>query len=253
MDLTSFVSGLCGGIVGTVMSHPFDTLRVRYQNDEKIKAQNIIKYTSQLIQQEKFRTLWRGLSSPIIGIGLEKCLVFGFYDNVKKINYFNSPILNSMTAGLISGVICTSVVTPVERIKILKQDKKIITRSILTPSQLYKGWTATLVREVPGYGIYFMTYDTLKTSNILQDNYLRTPLFGAISGIMAWIFIYPSDPIKTKMQSNSEKFLEATNNIYKTYGIKGFYRGFSLAIIRAGILHAGVFMGYECVMKLLQK
>lgn len=29
---------------------------------------------------------------------------------------------------------------------------------------IYNGWTATLFREVPGYGFYFLSYENIKSN-----------------------------------------------------------------------------------------
>ena len=142
----------------------------------------------------------RGVIYPVISIGLEKCLVFGLYDNIKKINCFGNALPNYIFAGLFSGFMCTAVITSVEKIKIL-QDTKII----LSLSQLYKELLSTSIKKIPGYGIYFITYDVLKASGALQDSYFRIPLFGAVSGILASMIITLSDPIKTTMQPKIEK------------------------------------------------
>lgn len=88
---------------------------------------------------------------------------------------------------------------------------------------------------MPGFALYFSTYERLNDycKNI---NTLVTPkhhfVFGAISGTMAWAFIYPQDMIKTRMQAyNGSKTLTISNicyTIFKTHGIKGFFRGFHL-------------------------
>jgi hypothetical protein len=85
---------------------------------------------------------------------------------------------------------------------------------------------------------------------------VKTFGFGSISGITSWIFIYPSDLIKTRYQAVKESNIinsipSVIKNIYGREGLRGFYRGFSLAIMRAIPLHGGVFLGYEYSKKML--
>jgi len=98
----------------------------------------------------------------------------------------------------------TIVVTPVDRLKINYQNRELKIQNIesfkkiLAPKNLYKGFIPTIFRETPGFGIYFSTYNYLTDNFNSTNNNGKTFLFGALSGLNAWIFIYPSNLIKTK-------------------------------------------------------
>jgi solute carrier family 25 carnitine/acylcarnitine transporter 20/29 len=172
---------------------------------------------------------------------LEKSIVFGFYEKMKILGY------NDFISGLVGGFISTIIVTPIDRLKINYQNKTSI-----KITNLYKGFTPTIFRETPGFGIYFSTYNYLN-KNYNSNNYLwNNFIFGSISGLTSWIFIYPSDLIKTKYQSsNNISLINVIKNIYynKNKGFINFYNGFNLAIMRAMPLHGGVFLGYEMAKK----
>jgi solute carrier family 25 carnitine/acylcarnitine transporter 20/29 len=234
-----FIYGLCGGFTGTILSHPFDTVKTRIQTNTVSTIRDAIK----------MKSLYAGLTAPLIGIMFEKSIVFGFYDKSKQYGF------NNFTSGLIGGFMSTVVVTPIDRIKISYQNKEK-----LNIRNLYKGFTPTIFRETPGFGIYFYTYNKLKERFNGTESAPKTFLFGAISGLSAWIFIYPSDLIKTNYQStqNGNKTLSQTikaiignnnpnNSILKSF--KNLYKGFNLAIMRAMPLHGGVFLGYELAKK----
>ena len=235
-----FASGLIGGVVGTIISHPADTIKTRIQSGS----------ASTLYQSIKMGNMYRGVSAPLFGIGFEKLIVFGFYGECKKRG------LSDGLSGLVGGFAATLVVVPVDRIKIIMQNKEQITRNVFMPKSLYKGFSITLFRETPGFGIYFTTYNKL-TDNFNKEKTLpKSFVFGSLSGLTAWIFIYPSDLIKTRYQAVRETCGDNTvnkviANIYKTDGMRGFYRGFHFAIMRALPLHGGVFLGYEYSKKYL--
>ena len=79
------------------------------------------------------------------------------------------------------------------------------------------------------------------------DNFV----IGGLCGMSSWIFIYPQDKIKTIIQnaSGNKKILNVYNEIKLNEGFRGFYRGFSLCLMRAIPLHAGVFLGNDIVQK----
>jgi solute carrier family 25 carnitine/acylcarnitine transporter 20/29 len=254
---------MIGGFVGTVFSHPFDTIKTRIQSGKARNFKQALsltptnQYKGTLTPLHKLfaicpfltvRDLYRGVSAPLFGIGFEKLIVFGFYGECKKLGFGDG------FSGLVGGFASTLVVVPVDRIKIIMQNKEAVTRNCFSLSSLYKGFSITLFRETPGFGIYFTTYNKLANNFNQEKNLFKSFVFGSASGLTSWVFIYPSDLIKTKyqaIQNNSNiTICQVIKNIYLQDGPKGFYRGFSFAIMRALPLHGGVFLGYEYSKKI---
>ena len=235
----NYIKGALSGMFGILLSQPVDAIKTHYQVNKNIK----FNYS--------FKNFYKGVSSPLLGVGLEKAMVFGMYNYMRNQNY------SIAVSGGISGFIASAIVTPYERIKILTQTNKKITKEILKPSYLFKGLSATFTREIPGFAIYFSTYEYLKNKFYTEKNkeisIYSSFIFGGISGSTAWLFIYPQDRIKTIIQSadNNQK-LDIKSIIKKTYeagGVRHFYSGFSFAIMRAVLLHSGTF----CMMEILNK
>ena len=229
---------------GILLSHPIDTIKTHIQTGNKLNTFN-----------PGFKNFYKGITAPLLGVGIEKAIVFGTY------NYMYTKTDNIPLSGAISGLTATLVVTPYERLKILKQNSQIINFKDLNIKFLFRGLSATFTREVPGFAIYFTTYEYLKKHTFTKYNkkidYSSSFIFGGISGITAWIFIYPQDRIKTILQSHSgvENNIKTNNNnikniintIYNSGGIKQFYSGFGWAVARATLLHSGTF----CMMEYL--
>ena len=237
------ISGMCG----IALSHPIDTIKTHIQTGHKL---NTFK--------PSFTHFYKGISAPLLGVGIEKALVFGTY------NYMYSNTDNIPLSGALSGLVASLVVTPYERIKILKQNLQVIHFKDMNIKFLYKGFTPTFFREMPGFAIYFTTYEYLKKKTFTDYNkkidYTSSFLFGGASGITAWIFIYPQDKIKTILQSQTHLHSQCRlenyrhrnikniiNTIYNSGGIKQFYSGFGWAAARAVLLHSGTF----CMMEYL--
>jgi len=226
---TNFGYGYLAGMMGIVVSHPVDTLKTKYQLTNKFV----------------FKQLYKGILPPIIGVGLEKAVVFGVYESTIK--YTNSDIIS----GGLSGLCASIVVTPFERLKILLQTGQ--TLNGIQKINLFQGLSATLTRETPGFAIYFSVYNKLKNQD--KDIHpIRSFGYGALAGIAAWTFIYPQDRIKTHMQAARDSklgFIETFKHIHRTEGITSFYRGFHLALCRAVPLHATAFTTVELCKKYL--
>ena len=233
-----FISGIIGGMFGTILGHPIDTLRVNYQINNKLP---FIQTSKLFIHHYGLKGLFNGITFPMIGIGLEKMIVFGTFYNLDKLQLTNNNLINGSIAGLSASII----VTPLEKIKILLQQGNKIKNININPKSLYKGFIATTLRESPGYAIYFATYETIKSKD---DSPFITFLKGCFTGSFCWLFIYPSDIIKTNVQ-NGLTYKESIFKIYKN-GFFGFFKGVELALLRAGILHGGVFMSFELSKKI---
>jgi solute carrier family 25 carnitine/acylcarnitine transporter 20/29 len=230
-----YIKGCISGMTGIILSHPVDSIKTFIQTNNNSK--NFIF---------NIKNLYKGISSPLIGVGFEKAIVFGTY-NLCKNNNINIPI-----SGALSGLSASIIVSPYERIKIMKQTNQVIKiKQYFNPFFMFKGLSATFTREVPGFAIYFSTYEYLKytfyTKNNNNISIISSFIFGGISGTMAWIFIYPQDRIKTIIQSNNNNSNYSTiiNNIYKTGGFRQFYNGFTFAVARAILLHSGTFCTIE--------
>ena len=232
-QIRNFGYGYLAGMMGILASHPIDTLKTHYQQ------------TNQLV----FKKLYRGLLPPLLGVGLEKAIVFGVYESTIK--YTNSDVIS----GGLSGLSASVVVTPFERIKILLQTGQNI--SNFKNINLFQGLSATLTRETPGFAIYFSVYNKLKYINNEKGviNPFKSFAYGALAGTAAWVFIYPQDRIKTYMQAARDQkvgFIEAFKHIHKSQGLISFYRGFHLALFRAIPLHATAFTTVELCKKYLE-
>jgi len=236
-----YVKGALSGMFGILISHPVDSIKTHMQTKKNMSS-----------FQYKPTNLYRGITSPLLGVGLEKCLVFGTYNFCHNKQNTSIPV-----SGAISGFVASLIVSPYERIKILSQNQTKFNLSECTkPSFLFKGLPATFTREVPGFAIYFSTYEYLKnkfyTSQNKEIDIVSSFVFGGIAGSNAWLFIYPQDRIKTIIQSNNNSKINMIDLIKTTWnqgGIRQFYSGFSLAIARAVLLHSGTF----CMMEILNK
>ena len=239
--LNYYIKGALAGMTGILLSHPVDTVKTHIQTGRALRD-----------FKPRLSNLYRGLLPPLAGVGLEKAIVFGSY------NYFYRKLDNIPLAGAIAGLSAALVVSPYERLKILKQNNIGINKAEINIKFLFRGLGATWTREVPGFAIYFSVYEALKHRNHTQHGreigYASSFFYGGLSGCAAWIFIYPQDRIKTILQSsNSTGNCNGVKNImleiYNKGGMKHFYSGFTWAVARAMLLHSGTF----CMMEFLSK
>lgn len=236
--LKNFQYGLISGINAIIVSHPIDTIKTNIQESKKINY--------------NFKNLYRGLSAPLVGVGLEKTVVFGVFETTKP--YTQSDVIS----GGLSGMLASFIVTPFERIKILFQTNQgnwNLLKNNLNFKFMFQGLSATFYRETPGFAIYFSVYNYLKNNMIKNNNQIslvESFCFGAIAGSVSWVFIYPQDRIKTHVQAISNRkinFTQGLKEILANGGYRGLYKGFHFALMRAIPLHATAFATMELCKK----
>lgn len=245
MGITDYVCGCAGGFFGTMISHPVDTIKTRVQSNVPLKnAIKMGKYFS-------------GIKWPIILVPVEKAIVFGVS------GFSKSHGLGSMESGFIAGFASTLIVTPMEYLKINIQNGVNINLRSLSIRQAYKGIGPTICRESPGYAVYIATYDSLTKRFNKEKELFKSFLFGGITGLTSWLVIYPIDLVKTKVQyvNNTKSLSQIIKSVWDApidkkykyvptnmkYLLRpfNFYEGLLWAILRATVLHSGVFFGYE--------
>lgn len=191
--------------------------------------------------------------------------------------------VNSILAGMSGGLCQLVVLVPSEVVKCTMQAASSgnastmnihnhdsnLTRTVKTCSYIYstqglsgfyKGTIITALRDVPSITTYFITYRTIrKRINQWDGNANRTSttlIAGAGAGVASWIVVYPIDVVKTNMQSNNQTtnsctpsrshgVVRAAMDLYRTHGVRVFYRGLGTAVVRAIPTNAAIFYVYE--------
>jgi hypothetical protein len=113
----------------------------------------------------------------------------------------------------------------------------------------YQGLLPTIYRNIPSVANYFMFYETSKkleayrTGKEIHDlSALEMLGCGWIGGIGYWMLTFPIDVVKSKIQSEPPdvrlrkftSFTQTAKYLYKTYGIKRFFGGYGICVLRAG-------------------
>ncbi|KAI8989294.1 mitochondrial carrier domain-containing protein [Pilobolus umbonatus] len=278
------IAGTCGGWAQVVVGHPFDTLKVRLQTQPSPPIyKNAMDCFRQLVKQDGPKGLYRGVASPLAGIGLCNAVVFMSNGEFRRILQKGDPTkLLSLTeiglAGSMAGIVMAFFNCPIEflKVKLQTQDpagiinaqgklepayKGVIDCGIRTikadgPLGIFRGMGITLLRDCPSYGLYFVTYEGLKRgiqSMKGPEQSLSTfdlLMAGGLSGFGAWIPAYPQDVLKSRMQNDPriKSSLMAFRVLMREVGIKAFFNGVGPTMARAFPANAATFFAYEMAM-----
>ncbi|XP_035264247.1 solute carrier family 25 member 48 isoform X1 [Anguilla anguilla] len=120
---------------------------------------------------------------------------------------------------------------------------------------LYRGAGAMLLRDIPGYALYFIPYtllcDWFKPDQNASPHPCYIWLAGGLAGSISWVTATPVDVVKSRLQADAfhyRKYRGITHCIissYKTEGLHVFFRGVTVNAIRGFPMSATMFLGYE--------
>ncbi|PLB50609.1 mitochondrial carrier protein [Aspergillus steynii IBT 23096] len=288
------VVGAAGGVTQVLIGkslglcQPFDIVKVRMQNRVDGGAFHI---ASTLWKQEGPRSFYKGSLAPFIGVGACISIVYGSFHLASTAlqTWHDQPLSTPQTylAGGLAGLSNSLVSGPMEHIRIRLQmqssrpEERIYAgtadcvRQILRRgglSALYRGQTATMLREFHSYGIWFSVYGALMAMVVEDETRMRTAAAaaaaagqpedgeisvppwkvaacGAVTGEVLWALNYPFDVVKSTMQADGfgaerryRTMRHAVRHIWCVDGWRGFFRGLGPTLGRALPVSAGTFL-----------
>ncbi|TRY81722.1 hypothetical protein DNTS_031312 [Danionella cerebrum] len=120
---------------------------------------------------------------------------------------------------------------------------------------LYRGMGAMILRDVPGYTLYFIPYTLF--CNWLNPDGNSSPnpcciwLAGGLAGSISWVTATPADVVKSRLQADAMQqrkykgILHCIVESYRTEGLHVFFRGATVNAVRGFPMCATMFLGYE--------
>ena len=214
--MDSIYAGFISGISQTIIGHPLDTIKTWSQNSIELKKPPM-----------NIKNLYKGISYPLIQNPL--LISTSFFSNHYIKEKTDNVYLSSSITGILSGIIST----PIDKYKIMRQQKLEYKLSIRNFIRSYKNMPIMMMREIPANFIYYSSFDHMKKNDI--------PVFfgGGIAGILSWTLTYPLDTIKSRLQSNS------CSTIKEAFMKKKLFNGLMPCVQRAFIVNSFGFYIYE--------
>ena len=267
---TTYPGGLTGAIESCI-TYPTEFLKTKMQLYKEFSKLGLIGTAKHTLAEQGAMGFYRGLSVlvffsiPKTGIRFQSK---NYYENkfFKEKGRFSSS-MSGLLAGMTEAVL---VVTPMETIKTkLIHDRisgsnkyrglfhgisEIVREKGL--GGIYKGLIPTVLRQGSNQMIRFFVYDdTKKFFMPYMPHTLAMFLAGGVAGAASVMGNNPIDVIKTNMQSlDAQKFkgpMDCASHIYRTEGVRGFYKGAVPRMTRVVLDVALTFTLYEHIKHLL--
>jgi solute carrier family 25 citrate transporter 1 len=119
----TFLAGLCAGVSEAVLVvTPMETIKVKFIHDQRSgspKYRNFVHGINEIVKQEGFSGIYKGLTPTIIRQGSNQAIRFVVYDKVvKALSNGQEPLVwHTLTAGGVAGAASVFGNTPVDVIK----------------------------------------------------------------------------------------------------------------------------------------
>ncbi|XP_027705092.1 solute carrier family 25 member 48 isoform X1 [Vombatus ursinus] len=301
--MEDFVAGWIGGATSVIVGHPMDTVKTRLQAGTGY--QNTLNCILTTYKKESVTGFFKGMSFPLTSFAVYSSVVFGVFSNTQKFltqyRYEESNSSSSLSdlflASMMSGVVSVGLGGPMDLVKIRLQmqtepflkanlhskprSKDLWNRpmyqgpihcmtSIVQKEGLvglYRGANAMLLRDVPGYCLYFIPYEIISEwitpDNDTTSNPYTVWLAGGIAGAISWGTATPMDVVKSRLQADgvyNNKYKGVMDCISQSYQKEGFkvsntevfFKGFTVNTIRGFPMSATMFLGYELSLQILK-
>lgn len=261
-----------------------DTIKVRLQLDSS-RFNGALDCAKQTIKKEGFFALykgikvetkggrerelgnltvnWKGMASPLVGIGAVNALLFAANSAIKKsMQEYPGQVLSLdkiALAGAGAGIVNSILASPVELLKIKLQAQyghsggahryftgpidcaKYLIQKDGVANGLFRGMYATILREIPAYAGFYTGFEATKRllvkDQAREATVLQLMISGAVGGMAYWLTSYPLDVVKSVVQNQVVPprglYITSTmQQIVAREGAKGLVAGLGPAVIR---------------------
>ncbi|CAF1961010.1 unnamed protein product [Rotaria magnacalcarata] len=287
-----FIAGLFGGIISSIVLHPFDLIKIRFQVTESKSNKddrslpyrpyykNSVDAFRSIYHEKGLQGLYEGVTPNVVGNGISWGLYLFIYntivvlnndeDKIKSLAFFYR-VIYSTAAGLLT-IILTNPIWVIKTRMCLQYSKG---KSSATYDGMLDAFRKTYQNEgiqafykglTPGlFGIFhgtiqFSSYEQMKSiyMNAFGITYCPTPIiltFSALSKFIAATSTYPTQVVRTRLQDQHQHYNGAIDAIKKTYegeGISGFFKGVVPALYRVIPASCITFVSYEFILRELK-
>ncbi|CAK7342766.1 unnamed protein product [Dovyalis caffra] len=178
-----FIGGGMAGITAASATYPLDLVRTRLAAQRNtIYYRGVCHAFHTICREEGFLGLYKGLGATLLGVGPSIAISFSVYESLRSFWESKRPndstVMVSLACGSLSGIASSTATFPLDLVRRRMQLEGAGGRARVYTSGLfgtfahiiqteglrgmYRGILPEYYKVVPGVGIVFMTYETLK-------------------------------------------------------------------------------------------
>jgi solute carrier family 25 (mitochondrial carnitine/acylcarnitine transporter), member 20/29 len=242
----------------------FDTVKTKMQAEPAYMNGGMTATFKNVVKNEGFLALYKGLMPPLIGSSIFRSVQFGVYSWCqtlqKDIDFMRKEI--PLTLGLeprvvVSGVVASTaraiVETPLELIKVRMQ-----VGQQWGWSGLMHGFGVTWIRTTGLMTTFFVLCDTFeRNAPVLMHTPIVGPfLKGGVAATIGWWIIWPFENLKSQIQGNTPGPKKLWDRFFWTFangGVRSLFRGFVPGTGRSIVANGASMLAFEWCQDLREK
>lgn len=274
---SSLVAGVGSGALASILCAPLDLLKTRLQvygstgiqqHMHQRQGGGFVSMMRDILETEGIKGCFRGLGAALVTVPAFWGLYFPLYDHLKVRAGQEFPQVHdgwrhmgaAVCAGAISDVICNPLFVVRTRLQTEALHGSQVKMSMIqTATALYReggllkfwaGMSANLL-GLSHVAVQFPVYEALK-KKFKHDKSHESPMdllmASATSKMIASSISYPHEVIRSRMMDSRQariSLLYVGRQIYKADGVRGFYAGLPLSLLRVLPNTCVTFLTYE--------
>lgn len=222
------IAGFVGSLSSFVCVWPTEVLKYHFQMSKDPRRLRVID----VIRQNGIRGMYHGFLPAGMSIVSKETFTFMCYRHV-------SESLPPWASGLVTGMMSTIITTPFLNMSLYKinfPQSSNVAYFQKNPLKLYSGMTTNYLKDTSRILVRFGVYDY--TKGRLQESLgaLASPVAGGLSNALVAIVNNPIDTVMTRIQSSylcPISAVSAAKSVYSQFGIRGFYTGAGIRVLRS--------------------
>ncbi|KAJ1623334.1 mitochondrial carrier domain-containing protein [Pavlovales sp. CCMP2436] len=283
-------AGAVAGIAARMASAPFDVLKIRQQLSTRAVTLSAVgglgsvvelaQLAAQIWRNEGALAFWSGNVPALQLYALYSGVQFGSFGLMKQAlePTFSSPFLVGLIAGAGAGGLATVASFPLDVLRTrgaalgLQREEHTLSHAYFETANaplakardLYRGVNPALLQIIPWMGLNFGIYEALR-SFAPTDSFGQMGIYGAVSGTVSKLAVFPLDLAKKRLQMQGVAISEAhaANGIsrmpayrnllhclvevWRHEGAAGIFRGVLPGLLKAAPASGASFLTFELV------
>ncbi|KAI9012389.1 mitochondrial carrier domain-containing protein [Hyaloraphidium curvatum] len=289
-DWRNFVAGGVSGALSRTATAPIDRIRIVLQvSSPKATGSTIASAVKQVYEEAGAMAFFKGNGLNVAKIIPETALLFGLFETSKKMIAKGQGVddpakltpFGKFLAGGLSGVVSQTVMYPVDslRCRMMANLSHVgpgeatirgeFVRSFRELSSaglpaFFRGWLPATLGIFPYSGLNLSAFETLKLRLLRLRGKesltsWETMAIGSVAGGFAASVTFPLNATRTRLQASNttlhphayEGFLHCVAQTYQRLGIRGFYQGLGVSLMKVLPSNSLAYLFYEATRKLL--